>query len=121
MQMSHVSAKQFNKAILRMMPLEFSEMGEGKFIASILTQGWADLHAEEVGFRSLAKDYFSNYNGALEKHCNLVGLDHNQIAKFVHGYLNGTLTYKIDTQDSRYFRPPPKKQAKKQATTGEHK
>jgi hypothetical protein len=79
-----VLAHQFNKAILRMMPTWASETGEGKFVAAIMTQAWADLP------RQPAKEYFRNKNGMLQRHCDICGLEWTQIKKVVDKYLGAT-------------------------------
>ena len=76
-----VLSKTFNKAILRMMPEWASETGEGKLVAGIMSQAWADLPKHP------AKEYFRNRDGMLEKHCTLVGLDWQQISKIAKNHV----------------------------------
>jgi len=69
----NATAAQFEKGLLRMMPNCFSSMGEGRLIAGIFRQAWADAdHAS-------SRRFFLNSGGGAATYCALVGLDHSQV------------------------------------------
>ena len=67
------TAAQFRTLVLRMMPSEFSNMGEGKLIAEIFYRAWADGHKQSSRFFFLAP------KGGSAFWCDQVGLDASQI------------------------------------------
>lgn len=68
------TTSQFKTLILRMMPSEFANMGEGQLIAAIIAQAWADLH-----HYTSARKFFTNKASGLDVYCRLVGLDAQQL------------------------------------------
>lgn len=79
----YASAQQFHKAIIRMMPLWASEMGEGKLIATILSHAWAE------GKHDSSRRFFNNETGVLEKYCSAAGLDWIQISELYKNHCIG--------------------------------
>ena len=73
--MTHLNATamQFEKAILRMMPDCFSSMPEGKLIAGIYGQAFADANKDS------SRRLFLNGTSVSAFYCSLVGLDHMQV------------------------------------------
>lgn len=65
----------FHKLILRMMPAEFSSMGEGKLIASVISQAYLDGATRE------SRNFFLDPRGGLEYYAAKVGIDASQIRK----------------------------------------
>ena len=67
------TSAQFNKLLLRMMPSEFSSIGEGRLIAAIISQSWSDAN------KSSARTFFTSTTSRLDFLCLQIGLEPTQI------------------------------------------
>lgn len=64
---------QFSKLINRMMPGHIASMGEGKLVAAIIVQAWADADKRS------SRVFFTEVGGALDMYCDKIGMNAQQI------------------------------------------
>lgn len=96
------SGSLFEKAVLRMMPEWASDMPEGKLIAAIMATAWSDLSspdrivlndededAQPCSVKEMARSFFLNETGLLERYCNATGLDHIAITQLFLKHMGG--------------------------------
>ena len=69
----NASPAQFGKLIQRMMPKHISESGEGKLIAAILTQAWADSD------KAASRRFFTESDSFLGAYADATGLNAAQL------------------------------------------